>query len=263
MKKDGYIEITINGSKGNLKLSPESYDIRELKDVIDLVEKLLFPVDRKDRPLISYSVDEGSVRHLFRTSLQVVIGFSAVSGSIIQTGNIDFLELNTAKSIEAFQDTAIKNDYTIELKTSLEDSRSLKITKSTFYYRTTENWVDAEFYFFGKITNAGGKDKANIHLVTDDQGTLLIQTPQEFLTSTKEKILYRNYIIRAVGKQNPSTGEIDKQSLKFLELIDYVAHYDQQYLKRLRSKAMAWLKRTDPDEWVRNMRGYDASRCIA
>jgi len=70
-------------------------------------------------------------------------------------------------------------------------------------------------------------------------------------------------VIDLVGTQNPATGEIDKQSLKFLELIDYVAHYDQQYLKRLRSKAMAWLKRTDPDEWVINMRGYDASRCIA
>ena len=61
-------------------------------------------------------------------------------------------------------------------------------------------------------------------------------------------------VIDLVGTQNPATGEIDKQSLKFLEMIDYAARYDQQYLKRLRSKAMPYLKKTDHAEWMRDMR---------
>ena len=156
------------------------------------------------------------------------------------------------------QENAIKKDYTFEIGTSVPQSQSLKIDKSTFFYRTTENWVDAEFYFFGKITNAGGKDKANIHLLTDELGTLYIQTPQEFLAKAEENILYKTYVIRAKGKQNSETGEIDKQSLTFLNLIDYSTKYDEKYLRTLRSKAIIWLNKINPDDWLKDIRGYDA-----
>lgn len=257
MENIGYIEITVDGNKGNIKLTPDTFDIKELKEILDNVERLLFPGGRIERPLISYRIEEGSVKNIFKTSLQAVIGFSAILGQVETTNNIDFLELNTAKAFETFQESAIKKDYSFLIKTSLQSSPLLRIDKSTFYYRTSENWVDAEFYFYGKITNAGGKDKANIHLVTEELGTLYIQTPQEFLAKAEENILYKTYVIRAKGKQNSATGEIDKQSLSFIELIDYNAKYDQQYLKKLRSKAMPWLNKIDPDDWLTNIRGYD------
>ena len=87
------------------------------------------------------------------------------------------METNTAKAIETFQENAIKNDYTFFINTSLPQSNNLKINTKTSYYRTTSYWADAEFYFYGKITNAGGKEKANIHLVTPELGTVIIQTP--------------------------------------------------------------------------------------
>lgn len=258
MENLGYIEITVRGLKGKLELTPDTFDIRELSEIIEQAEKLLFPGERKERPIISYKMEEGSVKNIFKTSLQAVIGFSALLAQVHATKNIDFLELNTAKAFESFQETAIKKDYTFEITTSISDSPSLKIDKSTFFYRTLENWVEAEFYFYGKITNAGGKDKANIHLVTEDLGTIYIQTPQEFLAKAEENILYKTYVIRAKGKQNSETGEIDKQSLSFVEMIDYNTKYDEQYLKKLRSKAMPWLNKINPDDWLKDIRGYDA-----
>jgi len=258
MENKGYIEIKISGFKGNLKLTPETYDIRELTELIEQVERMLFSGERKERPLISYHIEEGSVKNIFKTTAQIVIGFSAVLGQVQSLQNIDFLELNTAKAFETLQETAIKKDYTFEIGTSVSQSSTLKIDKSTFYYRTAENWVDAEFYFFGKITNAGGKDKANIHLVTDELGTLYIQTPQEILANAEENILYKTYVIRARGKQNSDTGEIDKQSLTFINLIDYNTRYDDEYLKKLRTKAMNWLNKINPDDWLKDIRGYDA-----
>jgi len=258
MENIDYIEIIVNGVKGKLKLTPDTFDIKELTEIIEQAEKLLFPGERKERPLISYRMEEGSVKNIFKTSFQAVIGFSAVIGQVVTTHNIDFLELNTAKAFETFQETAIKKDYSFEIKTSVENSPLLKIDKSTFYFRTSENLVDAEFYFYGRITNAGGKDKVNIHLVTEEVGTLYIQTPQGILENLEENILYKNYVIRAKGKQNSETGEIEKQSLSFIELIDYNTKYDQQYLKKLRSKAMTWLSKIEPDDWLKDIRGYDA-----
>ena len=258
MEKTGYIEIRILGSKGNLELKPDNYDIKEIKTVLEQVENLLFPVEKKERPTISYQLEEGSVRHIFKTSIQAIIGFNAVIGQVSSQKSIDFLEINTAKAIESFQETAIKKDYSFIVSTSLPGSIELKIDKTTRYIRSEAIWANAEFYFYGKITNAGGKDKANIHLVTEELGTIRIDTPQEILEKLEGNILYKSYGVRVIGKQHSETGEFDKSSFKFLELIDYHPEYDNAYLNDLRKKAMGWLGTIDPDTWLKELRGgYD------
>ena len=70
MDKVGFIEINIKGSKGNLDLSPDNYDIREIISILENAEQLLYPGDKRDRPTISYKIEEGSVRHILKTSIQ-------------------------------------------------------------------------------------------------------------------------------------------------------------------------------------------------
>ena len=260
MEKLGYIEIKIVGSKGNMQLTPDNYDIRETIALLENVEGMLFLGEKRERPTISYRIEDGSVRHLIKTSLQAIIGFNAILFQISDKQNIDFLEYQTARAFESFQDSARKNDYEFNIATSIENTNKVTINKNTQFYRTESIWVDAEFYFYGKITNMGGKDKANFHIVTKNMGTILIQTPKEFLEKYESNPLYKDYGIRTVGKQNVETGEIDKSSLRFKEIIDYYPVYDEQYLKNLRQKAKkSWQGITDPDKWLREMRGgYDA-----
>lgn len=245
---------------GNMDLSPDNYDIREVISLLENAENLLHPTDKKDRPTISYKIEEGSVRHIFKTSIQSIIGFNALIGQIILSQNIDFLELGTAKAFENIQDIASKKNYSFSIKTSMEKSNELRIDKTTRYYRTEAIWADAEFYFYGKVTNAGGKDKANIHLSTEELGTIRIQTPISFLEMYDDNLLYRTFGIRAIGKQHSETGEIDTNSLMFIELVDYQPKYDERYLKTLRDKAKkSWLGSINPDAWLKEIRGrYDA-----
>jgi len=259
MEKIGYIEIRIQGSKGNLDLSPENYDIREIISILENAENLLYPGDKRDRPTISYKIEEGSVKHILKTSIQYIIGFNAVIGQINHVQNIDFLDLSTAKAFENIQDIAAKKNYVFTIKTSLDKTNEVKIDRTTRYYRTEAIWADAEFYFYGKVTNAGGKDKANIHIFTEELGTVIIQTPISFLEQYDENLLYKTFGIRAVGKQNSETGEIDISTLKFIELLDYQPKYDEVYLKTLRDKAKkSWLGSINPDNWLKEIRGsYD------
>ncbi|MCK9254286.1 MAG: hypothetical protein GX793_08790 [Bacteroidales bacterium] len=260
MEKIGSIEIRITGSTGMFELSPVNYDIREVIAMLQNAEDLLYLGDKKDRPTISYKIEEGSVKHVFNTSMQFIIGFNAIIGQINQTQNIDFLDLKTAKAFENIQNIATKKNYTFCIKTSLEQSNEIKLDTTTRFYRTEVIWADAEFYFYGKITDAGGKDKANIHLSTEELGTVIIETPKTFLEVYEENLLYKTFGIRAKGKQHPETGEIDKSTLKFIELIDYQPKYDEQYLKSLREKAKkSWLGTINPDNWLNEIRGdYEA-----
>lgn len=260
MDKIGYIEIRILGAKGNLDLTPENYDIREIIAILENAENLLYPGDKHDRPTISYKIEEGSVRHILKTSIQFIIGFNAVMGQVIQVQNIDFLDLSTAKAFENIQEIASRKEYVFNIKTSLDNSNEIKIDRTTSFFRTEAIWADAEFYFYGKVTNAGGKDKANIHLFTEDLGIVRIQTPISFLESYSNNLLYKTFGIRAIGKQHSETGEIDVSSLKFLEILDYQPKYDELYLKALRDKAKkSWLGSIHPDTWLKEIRGsYDA-----
>jgi len=260
VEKNGFIEIRITGSKGNLDLSPDNYDIREIIFVLENAENLLYPGDKRDRPTISYQIEEGSLKHIIKTSIQHIIGFNAIIGQVSQVQNIDFLDLGTAKAFENIQENAIKRNYVFSIKTSLANTYEVRIDKTTKYYRTEAIWADAEFYFYGKVTHAGGKDKANIHVYTEEFGTLRIQTPISFLEKYDQNLLYKAFGIRATGKQHSETGEIDTSTLKFIELVDYQPTYDEQYLKSLRDKAKrSWLSNSDPDKWLKEIRGgYDA-----
>jgi hypothetical protein len=258
--KTGFIQIRIQGFKGNLGLSPDTYDIREIKEMLEQAENLLIPGDKKDRPIISYQLEEGSVRHIFKTSIQYIIGFNAIIGQLNQSQSIDFLDLPTARAFETFQNIALKKGYSFEINTSISESNSIRIDNTTRLFRSEAIWADAEFYFYGKVTSMGGKEKSNIHIATDDLGVMIIQTDKDYLEHLENNLLYKTYGIRAIGKQHSETGEIDRSSLKFIELIDYHPKYDEGYLNKLRRKAeKSWLRKVNAEDWLKDLRGgYDA-----
>lgn len=258
MERTGTIEVRIEGRNGTLELNPESYDIRDLGELLTRIEDLLFPGERKDRPTIGYRVEQGSVRHLFTTSMQAVIAFNAVLGQINQQNSIDFLEVRTAKAIEEIQSEAVAKGWSFTLSAGLPGAERLVIDRTTAFQRTDDVWVDVELYLYGKVTNAGGKERANLHVSVPDKGTFLVQTPQEVIAGWEKNILYRTYGLRVMGRQNVSTGEVDRASLKYVELIDHQDRFEKAYLSELRRKAAPWLKRIDPDAWLNELRGGDA-----
>ncbi len=259
MEKIGDIEIRVVGMSGIQNLSPENYDIRHIATILQNVEDLLYPNNKKDRPIITYDIQEGSVRHLFKTTIQAVIGFSAVLSQVQANESIDFLELKTARALENIQNLSRQKNYEFQIKTSLSDNCELIINPSTKFLRTENIWVDAELYFYGILKDAGGKSKANIHLDTQDYGYLSIETGEEFLKERQENLLYKQFGVRATGKQNVETGEIDTKTLSLIELIDYNPKFDNAYLSSLIKKAKKSWNEVNPDEWLFNLRGgYEA-----
>ncbi len=255
MEKIGEIEIRVRGKSGNIDLSPDNFDIQHIIEIMQEVENMLYPESKKNRPTISYGIENGSVRNIFKTSMQSVLAFHAVIGTIQITESIDFLQLKSARAIEHFQRLAIEKDYQIDIRTSQSNTTELSISPSTKYYRTENVWVDAEFYFYGLLTDAGGKNKANIHLDTQEFGLLTIETKKDYLESQEQNLLYKKYGVRVNGKQNRDTGELDPKSLQLITLIDYDPSYDEDYLNGLIHKAKKNWKGVNPEQWLDEIRG--------
>ncbi len=253
--KIGEIEIRVVGKSGTQELKPDNYDIKHIASLLQNVEDLLYPNNKKERPLITYDIREGSVRHLFKTTIQTIIGFSAVLLEIQGKESIDFLDFKTSKAFECIQILALQKNYEFKIKTSINESFELSISPETKFFRAENTWVDAEFYFYGILKDAGGKTKANIHLDTEDYGYIAIETGKNFLEDLEENLLYKKYGVRAYGKQNIDTGEIDTTSLKLIELIDYHPRFDHDYLNQLITKAKETWRHIDADDFLYEIRG--------
>ena len=159
MEKIGYIEIRISGSKGNLELAPDNYDIREIISILENAENLLYPGDKKDRPNISYRIEEGSVKHILKTSIQYIIGFNAIIGQVTHVQNIDFLDLDTAKAFENIQDIATKRNYLFTIKTSLNNSNEVKLTSQPNIIELRQYGQKLNFTFMVKLQTQVVKTK--------------------------------------------------------------------------------------------------------
>jgi len=256
MEKKETIKIRIKGKHGKLELTPDLYDINDIKHLLEDVEEMLFPDGKKGRPLISYDIDEGSVVHKFTTSRQTVVGFDAVLHDIQKEASIDLLEYKSALAFEHLQETADERNHTFEISTSVSESETpFVISPETTWKRTDDIWVEAEFYFYGELTNAGGKNRSNIHIDTRELGSVTIETDKDFLKEKEENLLYRPYGVRAIGKQHLQTGEIDTSTPKLVELIDIQKKYDEHYLDRLIEQATPHWQGIDADDWLNELRG--------
>ncbi len=257
MNKIGQIEIVVKGFRGNIEVTPDNYDIKNIIEILQNVENLLFPNNKKERPVISYDIEKGSVKHIVKTSMQAIIGFNAILFQVQSDNSIDFLEIQSAKAFEFFQETAQKQNVEFTISTSIPNTSQVIINNETKLQRSEDVWALAEFYFYGIIIDAGGKSKANIHLDTKEYGLLTINATKEVLTNYEANPLYKSFGVRATGKQNVKTGEIDKSELKLVDIIDYNPLYKEDYIQSLIKKAKnSWGNVKDADVWLSNLRGY-------
>lgn len=251
----GQIEIHIVGLKGNNPLTPDNYDIKEIISLLSNIEPLLYPGMKGNRPDIAYRIEPGSVRNIFTVTKQAEIAFAAIASMVASSQSIDTLELTSARAIEQIQAMAIKNNYDFEFKTPEKAHSILSITPSTHFYRSEALWADAELYFYGTLVDAGGKDKSNIHLETKNFGTIVVSVEREILKNEERNLLYKEYGIQALGKQNIETGEIDRSSLKLLKIIDYEPSFNESYLDELINKVGDRFNGMDVDEYISKIRG--------
>jgi hypothetical protein len=255
MDTSGHISITITGKTSDGNLNPKDIDISETKEILNDVEALLFPTkaEKEDRPKVSYEVKEGSVKNLFFIPTAKVIMFTALMSEVGKRGNVDLLDPKAAAIIDKWQRKSYSTGREYSITSSVSSEAFVKINKESQFIAPQTDWVNASLYLYGKIFEEGGLNKANLHILTDRYGKLVVDATEEQLTTGSNK-LYQVYGLWVKGKQNLQSG-----TLKDLSLIDFITHqieYDELALNKLIDRATVnWKKIKDKDLWLSDVRG--------
>ena len=214
MENKGQIIIHIEGNYGQEPLAPDNYDITLMRDVLNCAFDLLDLEKKKEqRPVVTFHITNGSVNNVFTVSRQKAVSFASILTMMLSAAQpLDELEPKTAIAFEGLQKFAKQNNFSLDLHSSEAKDAVFHITPETDYHRSDSLWVDAEVYYYGTLTDAGGKNKSNIHLDTKD-GLITINADKEYLVEYKDNPLYRKFGAIAVAKQNIKTGAIDSSSL--------------------------------------------------
>lgn len=253
LQNKGQVTIHIDGKYGGEPLTPENYDVALMQNVLEYAIALLDLDRRKERPVTTFHVENGSVSNIFTTSKQKAVEFASVLALVVSSSSIDQLDSKTAVAFEGLQKFAIQNNFKVDISTSESKEYVVHITPTSYFKRTDNLWADAEVYYYGIIVDAGGKNKSNIHLDTKD-GLIMIDADKEILANISGNPLYRKFGVRAMAKQNITTGDIDRSSLKLIELLEFEPKFDIAYLERkIEASTPVW-SGIDADEFLHEIR---------
>jgi hypothetical protein len=252
-----YISFKIEGKKEGESLRPENLDISEIREVLTDIEALLFPYTKERKgETIAYQLEEGSVIHKFIVPMLLAVQFQSIIDKLQTQNNLSLLERKQTEIIEKYQSKAQKEDLFISISTSENPQQSLKINKNTCFQPKEDIWIDTEQYVYGEIYEAGGREKTNIHIHTQEYGSLIIKATKEQARKAGN-LLYKEISFLIKGKQNLETGKLKEPELLSFE--DFSSEFDADYLDAIIRRVSPRWKDISIDEWLNDIRGEEAN----
>jgi hypothetical protein len=251
MEEQGHIEIKVSNRDNSL--SPKDIDINEVKAFISDVETFLYPdkKEKRNRPNISYNLEEGSVKHKFFLPISAVILFNGLIGEMKNRNNLDFLDYKRQSIIDKFQKKAIQEGYKIEFSNSMANNASLIIDGSTNYEMIAPTYIESEFYLYGEIYQEGGK-KPNLHISSSNYGNITVSATKEQIMDGEKKT-YKPYGIKVRGKKNLEDNSLS--DLVLLEYIQYQPVFNPSLLDKVIDRASENLNKIqNVDAWLNDIK---------
>ena len=251
VEEQGYIEIRVSNRENSLK--PKDVDINEVKEFISDVESFLYPnrKEKKNRPHISYDLEEGSAKHRFFLPITAVILFNGLTNEIKSRNNLDFLDYKRQFVIDKFQKRALQDGYIIEFNNSMTNESTLVIDESTNFEMIAPTFIESEFYIYGEIYQEGGKTP-NLHISSKKYGNLTVSATKEQIISGEKKT-YKPYGIKVRGKKDFKEDALS--DLTLLEFIQYKPIFNKSLLNKVIDRASEnWSKISNVDSWLNDIK---------
>ena len=205
-------------------------------------------------------IEDGSFRLAVTLDAAIAATLAPDFARLQQQDSLGDIDPMRARVIREWQAEARKypdRAYSIEEIGDVDVKPVTVNVQSDYHRRDDDQWVQVEKYLTGKIYEAGGKNKANLHLLLEDSNqAIIIETPEELLRNDPQNRLYHEARLRVTARQNLRTGQL--KEFRLLEFAELAREFDETAYQRLVERGtQAWAGVADAGAWVEEQRGGD------
>lgn len=248
------ITIAFEDESQGYAISPSRVPLSLLAEFSVDVAKLVRGSEKEvDTDVIEVQIVEGSLAFAFAPPASE--GFLSDLRVLADSNDLARIDRKRRAVLERWQADARTSFHRAVKITTAAISRVIVIDEhSDFLAKEVEQWVNVERYVRGEITDLGGANTPNAHIVLPDGKRLTVRTDKELILAQRSNLVYKTVHLRIRARLNVSTGEMREASL--IEFVDYRPNFDEDEFKRFTEKGKkAWADVDDPAQWVRDLRG--------
>ena len=250
------IIFELKGILDGREISPQTLDIRRAHEFLGEVKEFIFA--DKNIPTagvhIPFQYAEGSARFIAEVPENFVPTIEHDLNGLMEKGEkFEFAVPKRSAVLQKWRQNCQRNPG-IEYGIGTVDTQLSCINQETRLPNPVNQPYQSELYLFGRIMEWGGVSTSNIHIKTEEYGTVLVTIEPQLLAQEETNRVYHEATIRVLATQNLLTGEILKA--EFLEFADYAPGKKPEVLAAaIKIGTLKWSDVPNAAEWVRDLRG--------
>lgn len=251
------LEFRLEDRVAGEALTSANVDLPTLRGFLEDIENLI----RGDETAVSFEnsrvrVEDGSLKIVALVEPALAASLGTDISRLKETGDLDLIQPRRAQVLEQWQKRAKASpSRSYQLPVTAGQS-TWWITKDTSFQRGgLKGWLSVEKYLTGKVIDAGGKVRPNLHLeVKGSRRSLRISATERQISGVKENLLYRVITLRVEAEQNLHTRQLRR--VRLLEFVPEASQVDEEALQRLWQRGTrAWADVGSASAWVETLRG--------
>ncbi len=259
MNESETIEFVLDGSIAGQPVSATAgVPFTRFMEFNDEVQKYVQGSDNKTvLQDLKVQVHEGS--YLLRVLIPAGLLASLISDTskLASSGSLADIDSNRAKVVARWQQRAkMESSLLYSVRSPRGAFAPVVINQSTNLQREERaQWVDAERYLIGEITDWGGAQTVNVHVrLRNTREVLIVAATAEQIREQRENLVFQKAVVHVRAKQNPKTGEL--KDYKLVELRAYAPNVADERLNQLfAAGAKAWAGVPEGGGWIEELRG--------
>jgi hypothetical protein len=261
----------LKGQRNGLPISPDTWDVAELKRFIGEVEDLVrpettTPSERLEEP-ITLRYEEGSAQLRTRLSrsqqeraLHTVQALNPArtqdaEGNTVVGVRLEALLPKQRKVLHAwFQQAQAFGDVYQVFDPQHGNQPLLVIDRySTLVEAEEDLWLPTELHLSGRILALGGVNKTGLTIEVGQQHYKVTASEQQ-LAQQESNLVYHEVVMRVKAERQYKSGDL--RNLELVEFVKYAPAFDEtSHAKATREVSKAFAGVESLPEWVAQLRG--------
>lgn len=246
--------LTIHIMSGEREVTLDSFSLAAWQTVIDTGKGLLCDASADANGIFMHP-ETGSVKAVFLGPVAAVAAAGSFLAAASAGQSLDGFPQRKVNALRGLQGMAVAEKYSIDIEAQDVPGGTLHLDAGTAASAQKITWYEDEINIYGKIIDAGGSPRPNIHLEVEGKGRVKIAISKELLEKEERNLLYRWVGVQTTLRRSLADHSWDPESLRAVRLLPYKPGWRPGEVEALIGRLEKTWRGVNADQWLAEVRG--------